>query len=365
MTDVIEVPKEIGVRSAVDGDVQRVLVVGGAGYVGSVLVRDLLDRGFRVTVMDALMYGDDGIRSHYDDPRFDVVRGDLRSIEAVVSACRDADAVVHLGALVGDPACDLDERLAFEINLEATRTLAAVARGLGIKRFVFASTCSVYGASDDELHEDSALAPVSIYARTKSASEELLLDMDGNDFCPVILRFGTFFGSSPRARFDLVVNMLVAKAVREGEITIMGGDQWRPFLHVADGAEAVIASLTAPAAAVSHRIFNVGSDGENHTLAEVGQIIASAVPGTQLTIAPPAEVEANYRVSFRRLREELGFVPSRSLLDGVEELRMEIETGAIGDHADVRYSNVKSLASGESVAALQDSEAIPASSGIA
>jgi nucleoside-diphosphate-sugar epimerase len=331
----------------------HILVIGGAGYLGSVLVRQLLDRAYSVTVMDALMYGDDSVRDLYGHPGFDVVRGDLRDVEALISASHHADAVVHLGALVGDPACAYDEQLATEINLEATRTIAAVARGLGIERLVFASTCGVYGASDDLLDEDSPLGPVSLYARTKLDSEAYLLSLNGSRFKPVVLRFGTFYGASPRPRFDLVVNLLVAKAVTEGEIIIFGGSQWRPFIHVADGARAIIRCLEAPARRLQQRVFNVGSDRQNHTLTEIARIIAAAVPDARVELAPEAPEEANYRVSFARIQNTLGFRATRTVQDGVRELKEAIEQGAVGDITDSRYSNIKSLATGDSTRALE------------
>jgi nucleoside-diphosphate-sugar epimerase len=340
--------------------IKRVLVVGGAGYVGSVLVRRLLERGNLVTVMDALMYGDDGIRDLADHPLFDVVRGDLRDLEVVVAACRDADAVVHLGALVGDPACALDEDLTLDINLTATQTLAAVARGMGIERFIFASTCGVYGASDGLLNEESALDPVSLYSRTKMDSERYLLSLNGSSFHPVVMRFGTFYGASPRARFDLVVNLLVAKAVTEGEITILGGSQWRPFVHVEDGAEAILKLLEAPAHVVSHRIFNVGSDDQNHTLAQIADLVAAAVPGTRVRFEAGASDEANYRVSFASIRDAIGFEATRTLADGVAEIKAAIERGAVTDYADARYSNYKSLMLGDSARVLESSGSLTA-----
>jgi nucleoside-diphosphate-sugar epimerase len=346
--------------------IRHVLVIGGAGYVGSVLVRRLLDRGYRVTVMDALMYGDEGIRDLVDNPGFDLVPGDLRDLEAIVAAARRADAVVHLGALVGDPACEMDEQLALDINLDATRTVAAVVRGLGIRRFVFASTCSVYGASDDLLDESSSLAPVSLYARTKMDSEHLLISMNGGTFSPVVLRFGTFYGASPRARFDLVVNLLAARAVTDGEITVFGGDQWRPFLHVEDGAEAIIACLEAPESAIAYQVFNVGSDEQNHTMAEVAKIVSAAVPDVRVRFEPANSVEANYRVSFERIRTVLGFLAQRSIADGVAEIRDQILSGSVQDYTESRYSNVKALVEREAAQELEgdESEAL-ATSGIA
>jgi nucleoside-diphosphate-sugar epimerase len=334
--------------------VRRVCVIGGAGYVGSVLIERLLDEGYGVTVLDALMYGDDGVRHVIERPGFELVKGDLRNIEAVVAACRFADAVVHLGALVGDPACELDEQLTLQINRDATFTAAAVARGLGIKRFVFASTCSVYGATDDLLDEDSALAPISLYARSKMESEELLLSLNNNGFCPSVLRFGTFYGRSPRDRFDLVVNLLAAKAVSEGEITINGGQQWRPFIHVADGAEAILRCLEAPAGAVAHQVFNVGSDGQNHRLIDIAEIIAEMVPGVRVRFQEAASDEANYRVSFAHIESTLGFVPRYSLRDGIAEIKAAVESGLVGDYTDVKYSNFKAMTTGQAARALDD-----------
>jgi nucleoside-diphosphate-sugar epimerase len=344
-----------------DGEIRRVCVIGGAGFVGSVLVDRLLEEGYAVTVLDALMYGDEGLRHVLDRPGFELVRGDLRNLEAVVAACRFADAVVHLGALVGDPACELDEQLTLQINRDATYTAAAVARGLGIKRFVFASTCSVYGATDDLLKEDSELRPISLYAQSKTESEQLLLSMNGSSFCPVVLRFGTFYGRSPRERFDLVVNLLAAKAVTDGEITILGGRQWRPFLHVADGAEAILRCLEAPAAVVTHQVFNVGSDEQNHTLGEVADMISEVVPAVRVHFEDANANEANYRVSFARFRSALGFTPRYTLADGIAEIKAAVECGIVADYTDAKYSNYKAIVMGQATQALdQDDRAASA-----
>jgi nucleoside-diphosphate-sugar epimerase len=271
----------------------------------------------------------------------------MRDIECVIRTCARADAVVHLGGLVGDPACALDERTTLEVNRDATASTARIARALGVRRFVFASTCSVYGASDDVLTEVSPVSPISVYARSKAESEQLLLPMDGADFSPTVLRFGTLFGQSYRERFDLVVNLLAAKAVVEGEITITGGSQWRPFVHVADVADAVVRCLQAPTSVVGGRVYNVGSDEGNHRLADVATAVAQVVPDVRVTFAPAADAEANYNVSFARIREELGFQPSRDLTDGIAEVAQAVRAGLVGDYADARYSNYKALVSGQ------------------
>jgi nucleoside-diphosphate-sugar epimerase len=334
--------------------IRNVLVVGGAGFVGSVLIPKLLDRGYHVKVMDSLVYGDEGIRHLKGRPRFELVDGDLRSLESIVRCSRDADAVVHLGALVGDPACALDENLTLEINLKATRNLAEVARGIGVRRFIFASTCSVYGATDDLLDETSALGPVSLYARSKMESEQLTLALDNHEFSTVALRFGTFYGLSPRPRFDLIVNMLVAKAIHDKHITIFGGEQWRPFLHVDDGAEAIVKCLQAPVEAVKGHIFNVGFDDQNYTLRQIAEQIAEAIPGVSITFQEKAEVEASYRVSFAKIREVLDFVPRNSLAEGIEQIAAAIRDGDVDHYLDAKYSNIKSLTLGNGGGAAAD-----------
>ncbi len=324
----------------------RVLVVGGAGFVGSVLVRDLLQRGYAVSVLDAFMYGDDGLEELYGRDRLRVVQGDIRDVESVVRAMRDADAVVHLGGLVGDPACALDEQVTLDINLHATRTLAWVARGLGVSRFVFASSCSIYGASDGILDELSPLAPVSVYAQSKCDSEQLLLDLGDETFAPCVLRFGTLYGLSSRPRFDLVVNLLTAKAVTDGRITVFGGGQWRPFLHVTDAALAVVRCLESDVSLIRGEVFNVGSDADNHTLAEMAALVAGQVSGAEVELHDAAEVEANYRVSFAKIRDRIGYETQRTLEEGIAEIRDAVRNGDIGDYLDARYSNHKSLVAG-------------------
>jgi nucleoside-diphosphate-sugar epimerase len=329
----------------------HVLVIGGAGFVGSVLVRKLLDHGYQVTVMDALVYGDEGMRDLYDRPGFAVVQGDVREEAAIAKATAHADAIVHLGGLVGDPACALDEQLTLEINLEATSTVAEMARERGIRRLVFASSCSLYGASEGLLDEQSPLDPLSVYARSKMKSEELLLALADTDFAPVVLRFGTFYGPSPRPRFDIVVNLLVAKAVTEGEISVHGGNQWRPFLHVDDGA--IMRCLEVPEERIRGQLFNVGSDEQNFTVGQIGETIAALIPHSRVVYQSAADDEANYRVSFAKIRDALDFTPRSSLADGILEIKAALESGAVDDYHDLRYSNHKSLTVGDGVAMLQ------------
>jgi nucleoside-diphosphate-sugar epimerase len=327
------------------GPIRGVLVIGGAGYIGSMLCRELLRTGYSVRALDALLYGKESVAELEGEPRFELIAGDSRDIGAVFSAMLEADAVIHLGELVGDPACAVDANLTLEINLAATRMLAEAARGYGVKRFIYASSCSVYGASDDLLDEHSAMGPVSLYARAKIESEKALLELGGADFHPVVLRLATVFGLSYRPRFDLVVNLLTAKAVQEREITVFNGDQWRPFVHVRDVCRAMIRCLQAPLESVKGQIFNVGSDDQNYTIQQVGELIRGIVPGSRLVSKGEDGDRRNYRVSFARIKRQLGFECQYSVESGVLEIVAAFREGRIRDYGAVSYSNHKTLTS--------------------
>jgi nucleoside-diphosphate-sugar epimerase len=327
--------------------VRSVLVIGGAGYIGSVLCRQLLQKGYSVRVLDTLLYGDDSIRDLYNHPHFDFLQGDSRDVESVVRAMWGMDAVVHLGEIVGDPATNLDERLTLEINLAATRLVAEAAKGYGARRFVYASSCSVYGASNQILNEHSMLNPVSLYARTKIGAEKALLALNDETFHPVILRFATVYGLSPRPRFDLVVNLLAAKAVRDGAITIFGGDQWRPFVHVGDVARAIVRVLEAPVASVKGQVFNVGSDEQNYTIDQIGELVHGLVPEAQLLRQENGADRRNYHVSFGKIRDELGFQPAFTVEDGIGEIVTALREGRIADWQAHPFSNYKTLSDPE------------------
>jgi len=326
--------------------IRRVLLIGGAGYIGSALIPKLLDNGYHVRLLDLLIFGTEPIAPWLEHPRLEVIKADFRQVDTVVRAMRNVDAVIHLGAIVGDPACALDEELTVEINLMATRMIAEVAKGSGVGRFIFASTCSVYGASDEILDERSALNPVSLYARSKIACEKVLHKMADDQFAPVIVRFGTVYGLSGRTRFDLVVNLLTAKAVIDHEITVMGGDQWRPFLHVDDAAQAVFMALEAAPALLANQVFNVGADDQNYTISQVGEIIHRLVPTAKLIDLGSDTDRRNYRVSFSHIRRQLGFVPRYTVAQGVQQVLHAFAQGQVTDYRAASYSNVKFLNDG-------------------
>ncbi|QDU36074.1 UDP-glucose 4-epimerase [Maioricimonas rarisocia] len=323
--------------------VRKVLVIGGAGYIGSALIKHLLDRGFSVRILDRLMYGTEPIADVLNHPRLDLMQGDFRHVEKVVEAMRGMDAVVHLGAIVGDPACELDKSLTVDINLSATRMVAHVAKASNIQRFIFASTCSVYGASDEILDEHSESIPVSLYGHTKLAAERGLLSMADERFAPTLLRFATIYGLSGRTRFDLVVNLLSAKAKTEGVITVHGGDQWRPFVHVSDAALGVVKALEAPLEVVANQTFNVGSDEQNYTIRQVGELIHDRAFTAQLEVDENSTDRRNYRVSFAKIRQQLGYKPEWTLEEGIDQVFEAVANGSVTDYRDARYSNVKYL----------------------
>lgn len=337
------VVQESGTAKTPIRDERKVLLIGGAGYIGSALVPKLLEAGNKVRLLDVFLYGKETLGASLNHPNLELVDGDFRQVEKVVSAMRDVGSVIHLGGLVGDPACAVDEQLTLEINLVATRVIAEVAKGDGIRRFIFASTCSVYGASDGVLDENSRLNPVSLYARSKIASEKVLLEMRDDGFSPAILRFGTIFGLSGRTRFDLVVNLLTAKAVFDGKITLYGGDQWRPFVHVDDAARAVLAVLQAPINRVDGEIFNIGGDNLNYTLQQVGEVINRMVPNSELLDLGANSDRRNYRVDFGKARRMLGFTPKWKLEEGIAQVINAIKEGVVQDYTLAKYSNVKFL----------------------
>jgi nucleoside-diphosphate-sugar epimerase len=333
---------EIRARDGNGASDGTVLVLGGAGYIGSSLVRKLLESGRKVRVVDSLVYGDEPLRGVFGHPNLEMRVGDCRNIQDMVAAVRGVDSIIDLAAIVGDPACEQDKQTALEINYAATRMLIEVAKGHGIQRFVFASSCSVYGATDVMMDENSAVKPISLYGQTKLDSEHALLNARSETFHPTILRLATVFGLSYRPRFDLVVNLLMAKACNEGVITIFNGEQWRPFIHVHDVAAGFIKALNAPLPIVSGQIFNLGDTRLNYTLTQVAEKIREMFPDTRVQHIEDSD-RRNYRVSFEKIHKHLGFSSSWQLEDGMRQLRQAFEDKEIADYTDTRYYNQKFL----------------------
>jgi nucleoside-diphosphate-sugar epimerase len=279
-----------------------------------------------------------------DRPNFELIEGDATDIMKLTMALNGASAVVHLGGLVGDPACALDEQFTRHANVIATRMVKEVARSFGIPRFVFASSCSVYGINDKEVNEKSEPNPVSLYARTKIDSERELLSSQEKGFDVTVLRFATVFGHSRRPRFDLVANLFTAQGMVEGKLLLMGPKQWRPFVHVRDLARAIVMVLKAEPEKVRGQVFNVGDKRLNMTIGQLAERVREHV-----ALERPVEVVTkeefadarNYAVSFEKIHKVLGFSAETLLDDGIQEMIEEFKKGTYGHYKAETYSNVR------------------------
>lgn len=314
------------------------VVIGGAGYIGSVLVRKLLEAGHETTVLDRLDYGEGSLAELFDDPRFRLVRADMRDADTLSAVVRGAGAVIHLGAIVGDAACDAEPGEAISINYQGAAAVGRAARAAGVERMLFASTCSVYGSAPECVDETSRLNPVSLYATTKIDAENLLLSWSEGRFRPTALRIGTAFGWSPRPRFDLAINLLSARAAFEKQASIYNSSRWRPFVHVDDIARGFVAVLEAPVEQVGGRIFNLGSSAMNRRLGDVGEALRRLYPDADVRYEATDD-RRDYRVSFAKIERTLGFRALKSLEDGMLEIAAKIHGGAVEDYRAQKYHN--------------------------
>lgn len=328
-------------REEVRRKANRVLVIGGAGYIGSRVVPRLLESGMEVLVLDLMAFGEEPVKEFKDHPKVRFIREDYRNVETLVTHLRNVDSVVHLGGLVGDPACAVDEALTVDVNVTSTRLIAELSKSHGVRRFVFASSCSIYGANDSIVTEASSFNPQSLYAKSKVASEAVISEFASEDFEPVYLRLGTIYGLSGRTRFDLVVNLLSAKAMLSGDITVFGSDQWRPFVHVDDAARAFELALKAPSSAVANQAFNVGSNGQNMTLMQLAQKINQMVPDSRILVTDENVDRRNYRVNFSKIERVLGFRPNWTLEQGIQQVIDVVKSGTVTDIEQPMFSNLK------------------------
>ena len=320
----------------------RVLITGGAGYVGSTLAPLLLAAGHKVRVLDRLSYGGESLLAVWSHPDFEFVHGDIRDREALRRVVSECDAVVHLAAIVGDPACAREPETARSVNLEASMKLIDESRAAGVQRFVFASTCSNYGKMKDPtqfVNEESELRPVSLYAETKVAVEKFLLESVADGWCPTPLRFATVFGVSPRMRFDLTVNEFTMEMITKKHLIVFGEQFWRPYVHVFDAARGIALILSSPPQAVAGRVFNVGSTDQNLQKQKIVELIRPLAPDAKIEFVHKNEDPRDYRVSFDRILGELGYKPTRSVVEGIAEVAKLVRTGAISNLADSRYRN--------------------------
>ena len=308
----------------------RVLVVGGAGYIGQMAARELGRAGWRVTVLDRLIHGQEPKEALSGLPDVDLIEGDVRDPELVSHAVRGCQAVIMLAALVGEKACDLAPSEAWEVNYRAPLSVFEAAKRAGVERMIFVSTDSCYGAREGEkLDEDSPLAPLTLYARLKADVEAQLLAKSRGSLEPAltILRLATVYGLSPRTRFDLAANLLVREAVLKRRAVIFSGEQWRPMVHVSDVALAFRVTLSAKVSDVAGQVFNVGSDDQNIQFKELGALIAELAPEAEIVTVPADPDLRDYFVKFGKIQKVLGYKARISLKEGLSELKEAIADG--------------------------------------
>lgn len=324
---------------------KRVLIVGGAGYIGSVMVRYLLRNGYQVSVLDNLMFGYNALKELDNHPGYQFFKGDARNIQDLLTSMKDVGSVIHLAAIVGDPACALDPRVTIDINYETSKLMVDACLNKKVDRLLFASSCSVYGASQDGglLTEQSPLNPVSLYAETRLRSEEAILNQAEPPLAVTMFRLATVFGFSYRPRFDLVVNILTARALEDGEISIFGGSQWRPNIHVTDVVRGFVAGLEAPVEKVNRQIFNLGSEKCNHRISELGDFVKEMVPGTKVKTVEAEMDKRDYRVAFDKIEKSLNWSARVDVKMGIQEIIDAYNQKKFGHYSEKKYSNLKLL----------------------
>jgi nucleoside-diphosphate-sugar epimerase len=323
---------------------KRVLVTGGAGYVGSNLVPKLLAAGYEVSVLDLYLYGD-VFADRKSDPRLTEVKGDLRSAADVARAVAGCDAVIHLACISNDPSFDLDPTLGRSINFDCFRPLVKASKDAGVRRFVYASSSSVYGIKTDmDVTEDLALDPLTDYSKYKAMCEEVLEQERQPGFVCVTLRPATVCGYAPRLRLDLTVNILTNHAINNGRITVFGGDQLRPNIHVDDMTDLYVQLLEAPDEAIDGKIWNAGY--HNLKVSTIAEMVKAEVGPKVDIVVTPTDDHRSYHVSSEKIRKELGFSAQRSVKDAIIDLRAAFNAGKVPNAmTDDRYYNIKRMQS--------------------
>lgn len=317
----------------------NILVTGGAGYLGSVLIGKLLQEGHRVRVLDALMFGGEGILPHIYNKNFSFVKGDIRDKEVVSKALEKIHCVFHLAALVGEPACKVNVKLTSQINHDAAVMVGKIAKEKGARKLIFTSTCSNYGVSNlDELAtEESPLNPLSLYAETKIAAEKDLMKLSNEDFAVCVLRMATIFGLSPRMRFNLLINEMVRESHINKKILLYKEDAWRPYAHTEDAADALVSILNAQEQKINKQIFNVGT--ENCQKKELVDILKKYVPDLTVDKKGGYPDNRDYKVSFEKIKKIIGFSPRRKVADGIDELFWAVRNNIFSNLYDDRYES--------------------------
>jgi len=323
--------------------IRQVLITGGAGYVGSVLVPKLLRAGYEVKVIDLYLYGDHVLDEVKHHPNLEQIKGDIRNRDLLEKIMPGCDAVIHLACISNDPSFELDPGLGKSINYDAFLDLVDVAKENGVKRFIYASSSSVYGIKETEnVTEDLPLEPLTDYSKYKALCEEVLLEKREPGFVTLILRPATVCGYSPRLRLDLTVNILTNHAVNNGKITVFGGEQKRPNIHIEDMTDLYVKCLEYPDQAIDGKIFNAGY--ENHKVKEIAEMVQNVVGEQVEIVTTPTNDNRSYHVSSDKIRQELGFVPQHSIEEASADLVKAFKAGLIPNSmTDTKYFNIKTM----------------------
>ncbi|MBL7939561.1 MAG: SDR family oxidoreductase [Flavobacteriales bacterium] len=319
---------------------KNIFITGGAGYVGSVLVPKLLDKGYTVTVLDLMIYGEEVLPKH---ERLNAVKGDIRDQELLKKLLPGQDAVIHLACISNDPSFELNPDLGKSINLDAFEPLVRISKEGGVQRFIYASSSSVYGIKEEpNVTEDMVLEPLTDYSKFKAQCEVILDRFQSDDFTTVTIRPATVCGYGKRLRLDLSVNILTNLAVNKGEITVFGGTQKRPNIHIEDMTDLYIQLLELPKERIAGKIWNAGY--ENFTIAEIAGMVRNVIGDHVRIVTTPTDDLRSYHVSSEKIKRDIGFVATHSLEDAVRDLKKAFDTGAIPDSlSDDRYFNVKRM----------------------
>jgi nucleoside-diphosphate-sugar epimerase len=323
---------------------QTVLITGGAGYVGAVLVPKLLKAGHRVIVLDLFIYGEHVLNDYYENPNLKIVKGDIRDQKLLKEIMPECDAVIHLACISNDPSFELNPELGRSINLEAFRPLVEISKQAGINRFIYASSSSVYGIkAEKNVCEEMALEPLTDYSRFKADCENILAEYQSDEFTTVTIRPATVCGYSPRLRLDLTVNILTNHAVNKGRITVFGGEQRRPNIHIEDITDLYVQLLTQSNEEIAGKIWNAGC--QNNKVKEIAEIVRNVVGNNSVEIViTPTDDNRSYHISSEKIRKELGFMPKHSIEDAVIDLKKSFDAGNIlNPLGDIRYYNIKTM----------------------
>ena len=318
----------------------KIFITGGAGYVGAVLVPNLLDNGYVVTVLDLMIYGENVLPSH---PNLNAVKGDIRDQTLLQKLLPGHDAVIHLACISNDPSFELNPDLGKSINLDAFQPLVEISKSCSVKRFIYASSSSVYGIKDEpNVHEGMVLEPLTDYSQFKADCEKILAEYQSDDFTTVTIRPATVCGYSPRQRLDVVVNILTNLAYHKREISVFGGDQLRPNIHIADMVEAYRVLLNADKEKIAGKIFNAGY--ENQPVSKIAETVKNVVGEDVKLITTPSDDNRSYHISSQKIKDEIGFETTHTIQDAVEDLCAAFEKGLLPNSLeDEMYFNIKRM----------------------